>query len=38
MSAPTRELPRLLARYREDIAPALQPFNYYKLLYSVYYT
>ena len=24
MSAPTRELPRLLARYREDIAPALQ--------------
>jgi large subunit ribosomal protein L5 len=24
MTAPTRELPRLLARYREDIAPALQ--------------
>ena len=24
MSAPTRELPRVLARYREDIAPALQ--------------
>jgi large subunit ribosomal protein L5 len=24
MSAPTRELPRMLARYREDIAPALQ--------------
>src|ERR687885_536076 len=24
MSAPTRELPRLLARYREEIAPALQ--------------
>src|SRR6195952_2336812 len=23
MSAPTRELPRMLARYREDIAPAL---------------
>ena len=23
-SAPTRELPRLLARYREDIAPALK--------------
>ena len=24
MSAPTRELPRVLARYREDIVPALQ--------------
>ena len=24
MSAPTRELPRMLARYREDIVPALQ--------------
>jgi large subunit ribosomal protein L5 len=24
MSAPTRELPRMLARYREEIAPALQ--------------
>ena len=24
MSAPTRELPRLLARYRADIAPKLQ--------------
>jgi large subunit ribosomal protein L5 len=24
VSAPTRELPRVLARYREDIAPALQ--------------
>ena len=24
MSAPTRELPRMLAHYREDIAPALQ--------------
>ena len=24
MSAPTRELPRVLARYREEIAPALQ--------------
>ena len=23
MSAPTRELPRMLARYREEIAPAL---------------
>src|SRR3954467_13333483 len=29
MSAPTRELPRLLERYREEIAPALQSeFNY----------
>ena len=24
MSAPTRELPRVLARYRDDVAPALQ--------------
>ena len=24
MTAPTRELPRMLARYREEIAPALQ--------------
>ena len=24
MSAPTRELPRMLARYREEILPALQ--------------
>jgi large subunit ribosomal protein L5 len=29
MSAPTRELPRMLAHYRETIAPALQSeFNY----------
>jgi len=29
MSAPTRELPRMLANYRENIAPALQSeFNY----------
>src|ERR671913_1502520 len=29
MTAPTRELPRLLARYREEIAPALQSeFNF----------
>src|SRR3569833_1573057 len=33
MTAPTRELPRMLAYYRETIAPALQSeFNYYNVM------